>query len=559
MPYRLFVKYFLYLLFIATPIIVYFTFVIKSSVDFPYEDDYQAILDFLISYNYATTFSSKIELILAQHNEHRIIFGKLITVLYYKLFGSINFVNLIILGNISLLGIWLIVLKSIKIELNNRRLLAFIPVTIFLFNFRYVDVSCWAMASLQNIWVILFAFLSLYFLLNDKKQSISLAVLFATLATFTSGNGLLTFLTGIIMLILRKDSRKVIILFASAFIINIMGFAIGIHKVGHHPSFFDSLISEPSNLFLYPLNFIGSLFDISSNICKYLIGAIILSLFFFIFIKKLYKLNYLLGAFLLFMILTVGIVSVSRFGFGVEQASASRYMINSTLIYIIIGLFFYQQLHVIISERLFTIAFSVIVFISIVFSFNSYKQNFYRFIYAKQEQHNLSLINKGIRAKIDYHFPGIDDTPAEKILIESNKLGIYKINLTNFLTTINIQNYRKDTEHTQYIIDNFRPINDSTYTISGWIFIKNQPSFSSTVYIEIEDSLSNSFIEIPNYSFRSDVTEAYASDNCDYSMSGFYKEIKTSRYPKGSYQLSLLIMSDSISAYKVPINKVLKK
>lgn len=74
------------LLSILITIIIYFIIIIDSSINFPVNDDYPSILHFLIKYDDAKSIFEKIHLIYNQHNEHRIIFGKIITLSYYNIF-----------------------------------------------------------------------------------------------------------------------------------------------------------------------------------------------------------------------------------------------------------------------------------------------------------------------------------------------------------------------------------------------------------------------------------------------------------------------------------------
>jgi hypothetical protein len=546
------VKSIIALLVIVATIMFYFVSVINSSINFPIYDDYEAILLFLVNFEKANTVFSKCGVIFKQHNEHRIIFGKMVALGYHAIFGLINFVHLIIIGNAALIGILVVLYKSFKIESIAKRLIILIPITIFLFNFKYTEVSCWAMASLQNIWVLLFAFVSFYFLFNDKKQSVVWAIVFATIATFTSGNGLLVFFTGIIVLLLKQEKRKTIIVFSIALILNAIVYFVGLQKIGKHPSLMASFIAHPLDLFLYPMNFIGVLFFEHTTTVGIIIGALVLLGITFIFYKKLYQANYLLFSFLVFMVLTVVVVTLSRFGFGVIQASASRYMINATLIYIIIGMILMERFQSKLNYKIFIPS----LLLTIIFNSSGYAVIQHQKEIVNSALRNIDLVNKGNVAEYTLFYPGNDELP-QSILSQANSVDIFKTKKTDFTALLSKIKFNIDTSNTRYAIDQFQKISDTTFVVTGWVLIANKNSYNTTILLSLEDSLSHSFIELTQNKLRNDVTTIFKNENCNYDYCGFTKEINLLKYPKGELVVSLLMMSDGINL-KIPIHKKIK-
>lgn len=184
-------------------VLYYYYFIITYSINFPFYDDFDAILNFLHKYIIHPGPVERIQLMFRQHNEHRLVFAKALTIIQYHLMGQVNFRLLILIGNSSLVLILVLLYKSF-LPLNNYRSLFVIPVSLLLFNFRFEEVSFMAIASMQFPWVLCFALLSLYFLFKTGQYSIYLAVLFASIATFTSANGMMTFIAGALVLMPRK-------------------------------------------------------------------------------------------------------------------------------------------------------------------------------------------------------------------------------------------------------------------------------------------------------------------------------------------------------------------
>ena len=147
---------------------IYVWAVLRYTVNMPYWDDYGAILNFLNNY-VNSSFFEKLKLIFSQHNEHRIVFNRLIEIAQYKLFGEVNFLYLIIIGNFGwglvILLLWNYTKKS------SCSLLLFTPVIFFMLTFVHFELMTWAMASLQQYYQILFSLLAIYFMVTNKAIS----------------------------------------------------------------------------------------------------------------------------------------------------------------------------------------------------------------------------------------------------------------------------------------------------------------------------------------------------------------------------------------------------
>ena len=92
---------------IIIPIITFFGMFFFYMVNAPIYDDYQAVLDFLNKYISTDSISEKIRLLFSQHNEHRVVYSRIWTIISYKLQTNVNFTFLALIGNLSLLVIGL--------------------------------------------------------------------------------------------------------------------------------------------------------------------------------------------------------------------------------------------------------------------------------------------------------------------------------------------------------------------------------------------------------------------------------------------------------------------
>ncbi|QJW92362.1 hypothetical protein HNV11_15230 [Spirosoma taeanense] len=173
------------------------------AINIPKWDDH-ALRAFLYYSDQEPTFSGKVYQLFRQHNEHRIVYDRLITFLDYHLFGKLNFRHLMLVGNLSLVG--LLAIFMVILRRHGQPLLATVPVALLLFNLSQWENMFWGMAALQNFSVVLWVLAALYFLSFTDWWILALAS--GVLATLTSGNGLLVWPIGFGLLLLRFDEPR---------------------------------------------------------------------------------------------------------------------------------------------------------------------------------------------------------------------------------------------------------------------------------------------------------------------------------------------------------------
>ena len=136
------------------PVIVfYYYIIIKYSVNFPYLDDYFGLLNFVTAFVKAHGLISKTSLLLAQNNEHRIVFTKAVSLLQLYLCGHLNFKILVLAGNSGLLILFFLLVKEAVFKQHAPVFFAILPAAL-LFNFIHLENCFWALGSLQNFWVL---------------------------------------------------------------------------------------------------------------------------------------------------------------------------------------------------------------------------------------------------------------------------------------------------------------------------------------------------------------------------------------------------------------------
>jgi hypothetical protein len=174
---------------IFIPAFIYLYNVWTYAVNIPSNDDYYAILDFLCRYK-NTQGADKFFLLFSLHNEHRILSSRIVYVLYYCIFGHINFRHIIFIDNFQLLLAFCVLLVFIK-----RCLRRYWFIASFVSGLCFFDLSNWenadfAMAGLQNYGIILWFMLSLLFYSMPGRKYLIAGLLFQIVCIYSSGNGI---------------------------------------------------------------------------------------------------------------------------------------------------------------------------------------------------------------------------------------------------------------------------------------------------------------------------------------------------------------------------------
>ena len=188
---------------LALPIVVFGVVWQDYAVNVPKWDDH-ALRYFLYKMDQEPTIPGKIYQLFKQHNEHRIVYDRVVSLIDYQLFGKLNYVHLMLIGNLSLVGLLLVfmaVLRRSGIGRAGQSVLYAVPVAFLLFNLSQWENMFWGMASLQNFSVVLWVIAAFYFLSYTNQWGVAFAM--GVLATLTSGNGLMVWPIGFVLLALR--------------------------------------------------------------------------------------------------------------------------------------------------------------------------------------------------------------------------------------------------------------------------------------------------------------------------------------------------------------------
>ncbi|RFS17923.1 hypothetical protein [Emticicia sp. C21] len=366
----------------------------KYAINIPHWDDL-AVRNSLADFLTTDSFFNKISILFAQHNEHRIFLTRLLALFIYSIKGTLDLKALMLLGNLSLVGILFIFYRfSLR---NNLELLALVPLGYLIFNTGLYENVFWGMASVQNFWVILLAFATLYFLIfsfgKPAKTYFYLAIAFSFLGVFTSSNGILIPIIGLSILLFQKRYRELTIWgITSALFLFIYFFQYQTSPDKAAKVDF----SSPDLLLKGILAVIGNAVDVSFiapnkhldlSMATGIIMLIIIALFSFQVLFRKYDINqrnndlFLLSCLVFLGITCVGIV-IGRISYGIEVLLTSKYKINSVLI---LSICYLIILNSVINERK-QRTITVAIILSICFNLYTYLAEFQHVSHLRHER-----------------------------------------------------------------------------------------------------------------------------------------------------------------------------
>lgn len=245
-----------HILLILIPILFYYIWVQRYGVNCPQLDDFGVLLN-LVEVGNASTYKEKLHLVFSPHNEHRIIFTKLIFGLISLTDnGAIDIYKVLFLGNITLLGVAFIFYRAI-IQIKQSWVYA-LAISGLLFQMQFFENTFFGMASVQNIGIYLWLGLSCWNIAQVPQCSKKLlwAFVFGIFATFTSGNGMVVFPAGAITLWIA-GSRKASIIWTIGGFIVILIYLSGVQHQSHN--------SSPVQILQGSMGYLGSLTGVSTG------------------------------------------------------------------------------------------------------------------------------------------------------------------------------------------------------------------------------------------------------------------------------------------------------
>ena len=337
-------KNLLWVFLIFLPIAIYFYFLSEYALNIPKWDDH-ALKAFVLDFQNTKGFIPKLQTFFKQHNEHRIAFDRVFTLIVFWIHGSIEYRWLMWIGNFTLVGVLLIFYKIFQKQKHS--LAFFVPIPLILFQLQLWENTFWGMAAMQNFGIIFFIIGLIYLISSPKRLYFYMALLFAFFVTYTSGNGITAFPICLVLLILQRRFKDSIIFGGVAMLLVFLYF-YHYQMPSNNPSM--NGIGIGKIIFGF-FSFLGSVFDLllySSGRIKVtiILGAVLFIICTLIAIYLIFNSNllskqrnlnqpelFILGSFM-FLIGTAIVVTYTRISYGDVGLLTSRYKIYSILLLI---------------------------------------------------------------------------------------------------------------------------------------------------------------------------------------------------------------------------------
>jgi hypothetical protein len=328
---------------IAVPVIAFYSILFRNVLDIPFLDDYRAVLEFANHMANLDAWNKLCYLLTSQHNEYKLIFEHGVLWVEVFLLKHIDFRVLCVIGDsfVILIGImlWKMFLPSKDLA---GRLMLFVPAAWLLFQLQYIETLNWAMASLQNIPVIAFSFVAIYFLQLRSAKALAASIFALMAAVASSGNGLLVIPIGILMLMLNRRYIHLAV-WLSASIVCVGTYSYHYNAASSQSPLHASVLSAAIHINpLFIFSFMGNaaafpMYGRDLGLAILLCPLIGLALcVFFVFAAQTGGLRKKTTLYfcILFLVLTAIGVGCLRSDLGFRQSLASRYGIYSALLLI---------------------------------------------------------------------------------------------------------------------------------------------------------------------------------------------------------------------------------
>jgi hypothetical protein len=337
------------LLLSLAPPLVTLTLVLIYGVNIPIGDQWDFVPLLKKSFSGGLTFYD----FWIQHNEHRLIFPRLIMLGLAKLTGWNIIYELMV--NI-VLAVTTYILLAAQIA-SSRRVLKIqgvnwivpaISITVFSLSQWENWLWGWQLQIFLNVLAVVAGIMALS-AADFKWSRFALAILLGIIAAYSFANGMIYWIVGlaIISLLQIKRSQKLaaltVWLALSALIA--CSYLYGYHKPGHHPQLYTPF-SRPLEFAEYFFMYLGNPIRIHALFAGIFGSAIIIFLVWYMLRRRQISIQVLLP-YLSMAAYAVGsalITAMSRVGFGTGQSLSSRYITISNLFWICILCLFYLSI-----------------------------------------------------------------------------------------------------------------------------------------------------------------------------------------------------------------------
>jgi hypothetical protein len=501
---------------LMVPLALYSWQVFQYAVNVPFWDDY-SILSFVNQFLEVETVGERLKLLFAQHNEHRLVFDRIVFLVQY-------FRWLIIFGDLGWILAVILLVYGVK-KVFHLPWLYTVPVPYILLTVTHWEAMFFATPSLQFYFSMLFS-IGLFLCLSLGKYAHS-AILFPVIL-FTSGSGIVLHPLGNAFLFLRKRWKGLLLYLVSSTVFT-LAYLFRYQSNPYHPTVSGSLM-ELETAITYFFVFLGSAMQsIETALCVGLLSSVLL-----VAIVVQPGVHGFLRLMAGFILLTAATGALTRSGFGLDQALASRYTTYSLLSWACIYLWLITSVKTsVLANRVLLVglALGMVCFFGMLLKVELTHQ----FAQTKAERINgLALFVSGDPSKLSYPNPA---RPAQ-VLSTAEELGVF--DPRDGVTRSRPIELEPSTIRSSAVFKGFVDEYDGS-CISGWALIPKASAMESRISIMLTDG--DKTLKLGTFrQKRPDVSEAFDLQ-FRYDFSGYKAFIATYEIPPGIYKIGILVES----------------
>jgi len=489
----------------------------------PFEDEH-GILRNLYDIGTKTDLKEQFKILIAPCNEHSIIISKIFFGLHLLILKSINFKNLMFVGNIIFCSIFIFFFRLLK--QHKISIWTLLPIPYILLSAHTYENSLWAMCTFENNDVVVFLCWAIFLIfgITPSKTKFYFGLFLLGCALICNGNGILAFVVASLGLVYQRRWRELIIVVATLLIMKFVFLSGSQYKT---PNSITTTISSFSVL-------VGGFLKTSSlNFVIKLIGfAVILTIsgaaLMYVFKRKkdIFELNIILIA--LFCLGTL--FAVALFRDVVSSDFPDRYRLYPQLLLVCVYLLIIRQLPRYVNRIvLFSTIFGMFYFVySYYISFPNILQG-----YQKRLLSSVNMAHNGSTLNGSFYRLYFDQT-----INFYQKAGTYNFEQAIF----DIKNAIISTERINLKIEE---------TKQGFIlyfkdFDTQKVNKEHGYYISLKTN-NNKFYFLPLYHTRNSLGQILSSKK--YLSNDFYGMITHAEIPADTYQIGLISTLDASVKY----------
>ncbi|WP_353721505.1 hypothetical protein [Dyadobacter sp. 676] len=235
---------------ICAVILLFFLYNLQFSVDFPFQDDFLFIQFIEAISGPGVGFAGVVKEMFRTFNDHKAVVPRFISLLDFELTGRLHFRFYIVLVLINVTYIFYFLYFNFR--KTKLPLYFFIPVSFLFFQPLYHEVSGWALTGMQHSYLTAFTVTAILLVSGGRTVAFYGAMICCFLATFTHGNGILSFPAIIFFFLCHQNFRKAIM--TGIFMI----ICLVIYLAGYESGQAVNLPKDAGSFFLSLFGFVGS-------------------------------------------------------------------------------------------------------------------------------------------------------------------------------------------------------------------------------------------------------------------------------------------------------------